>query len=230
MSNSSHWNPTGRFTGLAELYAKHRPAYPAEALDYLASRGGWTAETLVVDVGCGTGIASRLLAQRGVQVVGVEPNADMRAQAEAEDACSRAVRPSYRDGRAEATGLPGACADAVVAAQAFHWFEPEAALREFHRILKPRGWTGLLWNLRDETDPFTAAYGEVIRSLSEVAGVERAHAESGVALLDCPLFQERESLGRGRRPRTGLFGVLRAAGGAAGGAIRGGAAGRLPPV
>jgi SAM-dependent methyltransferase len=194
MPEPSSYNPMGRFSGLADLYAKYRPSYPAEALDFIQTRCGLAGGALLVDVGCGTGISSRLWAARGVQVIGVEPNADMRGQAETEAVPLDVQRPEYRAGRAEATGLPEAYADAVLAAQAFHWFEPEAALREFHRILKPGGWAVLLWNLRDETDPFTAAYGEVIRTLPEVAAVEGSHAQSGVALLICPLFQHRECL------------------------------------
>ena len=79
---------------------------------------------------------------------------------------------TYREGRAESTGLPAEFADAVLSAQAFHWFEPVATLREFHRILKPGGWTILMWNERDERDPVTAAYGDVIRTARDAAAIE----------------------------------------------------------
>src|SRR5262249_12216970 len=100
--------------------------------------------------------------------------------------------PTYREGRAEATGLADATANAVLAAQAFHWFDPSTSLREFHRILKPDGWVALVWNERDETDACTAAYGAVIRSTRGAAGVESGRAESGAALLVHPLFREGE--------------------------------------
>src|SRR4051812_12631337 len=114
MSEREHLNPTGRFSGLADLYAKFRPGYPDTALDYLLGRCGLTAASLVVDVGCGTGISSRLLAGRGPRVLGIEPNAEMRARAATEVSPGQQA-PGYRDGRAEATGLPDAGADAVLA-------------------------------------------------------------------------------------------------------------------
>src|SRR5438067_6793976 len=120
MTDSPGPDPAGRFTGLAGLYARHRPDYPAAALDYLVRRCGLGRDTLLVDVGCGTGIAARLFAARGVPVLGVEPNDDMRARAEATPLPSGAVPPEYRKGRAEATGLPDGAAAAVLAAQAFH--------------------------------------------------------------------------------------------------------------
>src|SRR5437899_1526248 len=110
MADLSHANPTGRFSGLADTYARYRPGYPPALFDLLVSRCGLGPGSLVVDVGSGTGISARALAQRGVPVVGVEPNADMRAAAEA--AASDHLH--YRDGRAEATGLPDACADLVL--------------------------------------------------------------------------------------------------------------------
>src|SRR5947209_19187036 len=158
----SEYHPTERFTGLAGLYSQYRPAYPAAALDFIINRCGLNDRSVLVDVGCGTGISSRLFAARGIRVTGIEPNADMLCQAERELLSAGTPLPTYREGRAEATGLPEASADAVVAAQAFYWFQPEAALREFHRVLKPAGWAGLLWNTRDESDPFTSAYGAVV--------------------------------------------------------------------
>jgi trans-aconitate methyltransferase len=71
---------------MAGLYARCRPSYPAEAVEYVVSRCGLGPRSPLVDVGCGTGISSRLFAARGVPVLGLEPNADMRTQAEAEPA------------------------------------------------------------------------------------------------------------------------------------------------
>lgn len=186
MSDLSGANPTGRFTGLAEVYARCRPDYPSAAVDFILAHCGLSPGSRLVDIGCGTGISARLFARRGLDVIGIEPNADMRRLAEAE---SDLPAPVYREGRAEATGLPDACVDAVLAAQAFHWFEPEPALREFHRVLKPGGWAILLWNERDNSDPFTAAYGNVVRSAPEAANVEVPRGRAGEPLLHSPLFE-----------------------------------------
>jgi SAM-dependent methyltransferase len=183
-------NPTDRFSGLAALYAQCRPAYPDAAVDYVVTRCGLSAAALVVDVGCGTGISSRQLARHGLHVLGIEPNDDMRAQAISEALPADVPVPDYRAGRAEATGLPASCADVVLAAQAFHWFDPDAALREFYRILKPSGWTVLMWNERDESDPFTAAYGAVIRTAPDAAAVEVPRGRAGEALFHCPSFRQ----------------------------------------
>jgi ubiquinone/menaquinone biosynthesis C-methylase UbiE len=183
MSPSNHAQPTQRFTGLAEIYARCRPDYPAAALDDVVRHCRLGPDALIVDVGCGTGISSRLFARREFRVIGIEPNDDMRRQAEAETLPGVAHPPEYRAGKAEATGLPDECADAVLAAQAFHWFEPAAALREFHRILKPEGWVVLMWNERVPRDPFTAAYGEIIAREAHGKSIEAQRHRAGEALL-----------------------------------------------
>lgn len=163
-------DPTTRFTGLADLYARSRPDYPAEAVDHALEASGLRPGDVLVDVGCGTGISSRLFAARGLRVVGIEPNGEMRSRAGAEPG----PPVEYRAGRAEATGLPDGFAHGVLAAQAFHWFNPDAALREFHRILRPGGAAILLWNERDRRDPFTRAYSEIVERLPDARKSEEA--------------------------------------------------------
>lgn len=192
MHELSSCNPTGRFTGLAANYARYRPDYPEAALAFLTERCGLGPDALLIDLGCGTGISARLFARRGVRVIGVDPNADMLRQAETEAAPEGCPPPVYRAGRAEATGLPDASADVVLAAQAFHWFEADVALRECHRLLKPGGWAVLMWNERDESEPFTAAYGAATRAVPEAEAVETPRGQAGEPLLACPLFVDRE--------------------------------------
>jgi SAM-dependent methyltransferase len=192
MKDVSSLDPTGRFTGLADLYARHRPDYPPASLDYIVARCELGTDTVLVDVGCGTGISTRLLAARGIPVVGVEPNDEMRGRAEAEPAPPTGPAPRYVRGTAEATGLPEGMAAAVLSAQAFHWFDAPAALREFHRILRPGGQVALIWNERDESDAFSAAFGDVVRSAGGAAAIEARHGTTGAALLSSELFTAGE--------------------------------------
>jgi SAM-dependent methyltransferase len=188
MADLSSYNPTGRFAGLADGYAKYRPSYPPAAIDFIVSRCDLGQRSQLVDLGCGTGISSRLFAERGIPVIGVDPNDEMRRQAESTGVPRRSPALVYRRGRAEETGLAGASADAVLAAQAFHWFEPQPTLCEFRRILKPGGWVILIWNERDETDPCTADYGRVVRSAPDAAAVEVPRGQAGNSLLASSLF------------------------------------------
>jgi SAM-dependent methyltransferase len=196
MTELSSLNPTGRFTGLAQTYAQFRPSYPAHAIDFIMARCGLGKESVLIDVGCGTGIASRLFGARGVNVIGIEPNTEMRCTAAAMgDGAEAAPNVEYREGRAESTGLAAGVADAVLCAQAFHWFEPVPTLQEFHRILKPGGWTILMWNERDERDPVTAAYGDVLRTAQDAAAIESPRrTRAGDALWTSPLFQQNEQV------------------------------------
>lgn len=160
--------PEERFTNRVENYVKHRPSYPAEVTETLRVECGLNPESVVADVGAGTGIFSELLLAAGWRVIGVEPNEKMRRAAEErlggrKDFTSRA-------GSAEQTGLPDASVELVVAAQAFHWFRREEARREFARILRPGGWVALVWNQRDTSTPFLRGYEELLKRYSTEYG------------------------------------------------------------
>jgi SAM-dependent methyltransferase len=183
-------DPLGRFTERADDYDHYRPTYPEEAIDFIITKARLDERSLLVDVGSGTGIAARLFAARGIAVIGIEPNDAMRKRAERASLTGACPAPSYRAGRAEATGLPEGIARAVLAAQAFHWFQPNKALAEFHRLLIPGGWVFLMGYERDESNPCTAAYGEVIRSAPNAAEMEQGRQTAGALLGVSPFFTD----------------------------------------
>ncbi len=160
-------DPTGRFSDRASDYVRHRPDYPAIAFDAMLEGLGAPESLLAADVGAGTGISTRPLAERGVRVVAIEPNAAMRAAAEPH------ANVAWRDGSAEATGLPDACVDLVLCAQAFHWFRQAEALAEFRRVLRSGGRFALMWNVRDDSDALTREYIEAIHATNGVHASER---------------------------------------------------------
>jgi len=166
---------TDYFTGLADDYESHRPGYPPEAI--ATALEGLARPVRVADIGCGTGICTRILAEAGAEVIGLEPNADMLAVARRHPAPAPGREAIvYKQASAEKTGLPDASVDLVLCAQAFHWFDASAALTEFRRILIPGGRLALLWNRRDESDPFMAGY-------EEIAGRAQEHARGEGRLM-----------------------------------------------
>ena len=123
---------TELFSGKAEVYAKARPGYPKEAIDYILSLAPDNA--VFADVGAGTGKLTQLLAQNGNKIFAVEPNSDMRKQL----AVTLADYPNAKiiSASAENTMLPENSVDVIVCAQALHWFEPEKFKAECRRVGK----------------------------------------------------------------------------------------------
>jgi SAM-dependent methyltransferase len=172
--------PTERFSSRAENYARYRPGYPPSAIDLLAARCGLGAQTVVADVGSGTGLLTEPLLERGAQVFAIEPNDAMRAAAEAH----LAGQPRFHSVKAtaEATTLPPQSIDLWVAGQAFHWFEALAARREALRVLRSGGWGALLWN---EHPPQQSSF------LHDYDRLLRRHAAEYAAVLASRLDEER---------------------------------------
>jgi len=129
-------------------------------VDWVTAEAAVGAGDPVADVGCGTGILTRMLAARGLRVVGIDPSADMLAQARA---AGEGVE--YRRGEAAVTGLPDGSVTLVTVAQAFHWFDLDTALAEFHRVLRTGGHVAAIWNIRGE-GPFMAEYDALLRRFS----------------------------------------------------------------
>jgi len=195
MSNSPATDTVGRFDGLANVYDRHRPNYPATAIAHIWQRCQLHPGMLLVDIGSGTGISARQFAAAGLRVIGVEPNVDMRRAAEAAPLAPDAPPIEFRDGFADATRLTSSFVDVVLAAQAFHWFATDAALREFYRILKPGGWIVLVWNEQDRNNPFTDEYMQaMIRHSPQPAIAAQVNSREGAKLLRCPLFRNAQRI------------------------------------
>lgn len=150
-------NPLGRFSDRAVDYAKYRPIYPTEAIDKILEGLGDRSQLVVADIGAGTGISSRLLAERKIRVHAIEPNLEMRQAALAHPLVE------WGEGTAEKTNLADCSVDLVSCFQSFHWFDPEPTLLEFCRILKPKGRVALVWNLDDRGDEFTQTCEALIK-------------------------------------------------------------------
>jgi ubiquinone/menaquinone biosynthesis C-methylase UbiE len=155
-------NSIERFTDRVADYVRYRPHYPQAVFAELQSRLGLGPESIVADVGSGTGISTRPLLEMACAAFAVEPNAAMRRAAE--QWLGGFPRFTSVAGTAEGTTLAERSVDAVVAAQAFHWFDAARARREFQRILKPSGRVILLWNERPQTGtPLLEAYEQLIQ-------------------------------------------------------------------
>ncbi|WP_299560863.1 class I SAM-dependent methyltransferase [uncultured Mycolicibacterium sp.] len=167
------------FGAQAAAYERGRPSYPPEAIDWLLPPDA----VKVLDLGAGTGKLTTRLVERGLDVVAVDPIPEMLEVLSAALPDTPALL-----GTAEDIPLPDDSVDAVLVAQAWHWFDPELAVKEVARVLRPGGRLGLVWNVRDErmgwvrdlgriighdVDPFT----EQVTLPAPFVDVERFHVE-----------------------------------------------------
>lgn len=138
---------TLKFNGIANEYTQSRPSYSAEFIECLFNKYGFSASSVVSDIGSGTGKFAKQLLDKGCSVICVEPNTDMRLVAEKE-LCEY---PNFKSvaGSAENTMLPDNSVDFITTAQAFHWFDTKSFKAECSRIIKPGGKVFLIWNTRN---------------------------------------------------------------------------------
>jgi SAM-dependent methyltransferase len=166
------------FADVADAYERSRPGYPDDAVRWLVG-----AEPLdVVDLGAGTGKLTRSLVALGHRVTAVEPLPEMLAHL-------RVAVPGVAvlEGEAEAVPLAAESVDVVAAAQAFHWFDHGPALREIARVLRPDGWIALVWNTRDDDEPWVAQLSE-----EALAGEGFEERDAAAPLTESGLFGEVE--------------------------------------
>jgi SAM-dependent methyltransferase len=168
------------FSAHADGYAAHRPTYPSALIDYLASIAPRTS--LAWEAGCGSGQLSGPLAERFDRVIATDPSAEQLARAAAHP------RVEYLCATAEDSGLPDACADLAVAAQAAHWFDLEAYYAEVRRVCAPGGAVVLATyggtRIAPDIDPIVAEFRR--ETLRDHWAPERRHVEDGYRSLPFP--------------------------------------------
>jgi len=154
---------TTRFSSRVVNYVRYRPGYPPQVLQTLLAECALTSQSVIADIGSGTGFLARLFLENGNRVYGVEPNREMRIAGE------NLLRgfPGFVSvaAAAEMTTLPSQSVDFVTAGQAAHWFDAKKAREEFARILKPDGWIVLVWNDREtDSTPLLREYENLLEA------------------------------------------------------------------
>lgn len=173
------------FGNEAGAYDRARPTYPPDAISWLIEALAIAPGRTVADVAAGTGKLTRLLIPTGAQLVAVEPVQGMYEVLHGNQPDVPLVATT-----AEAMGLRDATVDAITVAQAFHWFDANRALREFHRILRPGGRVGLLWNARDRSVGWVDHLWSVVDRVEKHAPWREHDQWRETAFVDTPWFGE----------------------------------------
>ncbi len=190
------------FGSAADVYERARPGYATDAVAWVCDRLGIEAGRTVLDLGAGTGKLTRDLVSTGARLIAVEPLDEMRAKLVEAVPEAEALA-----GTAEQLPLPDASVDAVVSAQAFHWFKADEALPEIHRVLRPGSALALVWNSRDLSDSIQERIDAILEPVREAA--ERYWNEhTGRSLEASPLFGEVEYRSWPGEQRVTLDGLL----------------------
>ncbi len=169
-------NHTKRFSGKADDYAKYRPSYPEQIIGFLESKIDFDSSKDIADIGCGTGILSKLFLNNGNLVFAVEPNQEMREKAEKH--LSKFINFISVDGTAEETKLANKSVDMITVGQAFHWFDLKKTKKEFKRILRKNGDVVVVWNERKNNTPIMKMVNGMLKSLGH------EHHEAEKDLMD----------------------------------------------
>lgn len=199
--------PTERFSERVDHYVKYRPTYPAAMLQFMQQQFDLQPNSPIADVGAGTGILTALLLQEGYEVFAVEPNESMRSAAEKQ--LSRFASFRSVNGTGEATTLPDGSVELITVAQAFHWLQPEAARREFLRILQPGGHIALIWNYRTIHSDFGKAFEAIKQQHGRnYTGIRKSHEPDLTSFFGDLGMAERSFLHSMHMDLQGLKGQL----------------------
>ena len=193
-------DPTKRFSNRVENYLKYRPSYPGEIIPLLKTECALTSDSLVADIGSGTGFMAELFLKNGNTVYGIEPNAEMRSAGER----LLAKYPKFLsvNATAEATTLSNHSIDLIVAGQAFHWFDDAQAKLEFKRVVKPKGWVVLVWNgFLVETSALVRGYQELLMEY----GTDYKEVNREIEDCDIAAFFSPNECGQARFPFKQVF-------------------------
>ena len=153
--------PKKRFSSRADNYSKFRPSYPEEIISFLEAEEVLYKDSIIADIGSGTGILTELFLKNGNVVFGIEPNIEMRIAAEFN--LNKYQNFHNIDGSAESTNMEDNNVNIITVGQAFHWFDQSKARKEFKRILKPEGFVVIVWNNRKRSgSKFLEAYEDLL--------------------------------------------------------------------
>ncbi len=184
---------TTRFSDRVEDYVKYRPHYPQQIIEILTNKIGLNPNSIIADIGSGTGISSSLFLKNRNRLYAIEPNKEMRESAELfflKDENFISV-----NGIAEQTNLKEHSVDIIFCAQAFHWFNKRETKIEFNRILRKDGHIVLVWNVRKEKSDFQKGYEMILSSIPEYKNVNHRNiAEGEIIDFFSPRIMHKESV------------------------------------